>query len=77
MENIPYSDVRIPPDAQLRRVRHVMDNELTELQRDLLIAIYFEGKSQSEIAKERGVCRSTVSRTLHRAEDRLRRYLRY
>ena len=30
-----------------------------------------------EIAEERDVHKSTVSRTLHRAEEKLRRYLRY
>lgn len=54
-----------------------MEHELTDLQREVLTAVYFEGKSQKEIAEQRGVCRSTVSRTLRRAEDRLRRFLRY
>lgn len=77
MKNILYNDIRIPKEIQLRRMKHVMENELTPLQRDLLTAIYYEGKSQVQIAQERGVCRSTVCRTLRRAEDRLRRYLRY
>ena len=72
-----YSDVRLPRDAQMRRMRAVMENELTPLQRDLLQAVYFENVSQAEIAARRGVSRSTVSRTLRRAEARLRRFLRY
>ncbi len=72
-----YSDVRLPRDAQMRRMRAVMENELTPLQRDLLQAVYFENVSQAEIAARRGVSRSTVSRTLRRAELRLRRFLRY
>ena len=39
--------------------------------------IYVDEKTQTELARERGGCCSTVCRTLHRAEDRLRRYLRY
>ena len=79
MRNIVYefSDVRLPRDVQLRRMRAVMQNELTPLQRDLLQAIYFDGKSQTAIAEERGVNPSTVCRTLQRAERRLRRFLRY
>lgn len=77
MENILYNDLRLPREVQLRRIRHVMEQELTELQRQMITAIYFEGKSQKQIAEERGVCRSTVSRTLSRAEKRLRRFLRY
>lgn len=77
MENILYSDLRLPKEVQLRRIRYVMEQELTDLQRQVITAVYFEGKSQKEIAEERGVCRSTVNRTLRRAESRLRRFLRY
>ncbi len=77
MKNIPYSDIRIPREIQLRRMKRVMENELTPLQREVLTAFYYEGKTQVQIARERGVCRSTISRTLHRAQERLRRYLRY
>ena len=79
MKNIlsDYSDLRLPPQIQLKRVKKVMEKELTPLQREVLEAVYFLGKSQSSIALERGVNRSTVSRTLHRAEQRLRRFLRY
>ena len=77
MENTPYNDVRLPREVQLRRMKSVMDRELTDLQREILLAVYREGKSQKQVALERGVCCSTVCRTLHRAEDRLRRYHRY
>ncbi len=79
MENTLYefSDLRLPRQAQLRRLQRVIENELTLLQREVLTAVYYGGKTQAEIAQERGVCRSTVCRTLHRAETRLRRYLRY
>ena len=79
MKNIlcDYSDLRLPPQVQLRRVKKVIATELTPLQREVLEAVYFSGKSQSSIALERGVSRSTVCRTLHRAEQRLRRFLRY
>ena len=79
MKNIlcDYSDLRLPPQIQLRRVKKVIAKELTPLQREILEAVYFSGKSQSSIAQERGVSRSTICRTLHRAEERLRRFLRY
>ena len=72
-----YSDVRLPREVQLRRMRAVMENELTPLQRELMQAVYFDGQRQAEIAKRRGVSRSTVNRTLRRAEERMRRFLRY
>ena len=79
MKNIlfEYSDIRLPREVQLRRIRKVIENELTPTQRDVVLGIYFEQKTQTQIAQERGVCRSTVCRTLHRAEHRLRRCLRY
>lgn len=79
MKNIlsDYNDLRLPREVQLRRLRRVMQDELTQLQRTVLEAVYFGGKTQTQIAQERGVNRSTVCRTLHRAEKRLRRFLRY
>ena len=79
MKNIlcEYSDLRLPPQIQLQRVKKVIATELTGLQREILEDVYFRGKKQCQIALERGVNRSTVCRTLHRAEDRLRRFLRY
>lgn len=79
MKSIPcdYSDIRLPPKVQMRRVERVIAEELTELQRMILTEIYYGGKTQAEIARERGVSRSTVCRTLQRAENRLRRFLRY
>lgn len=79
MKSIPsdYSDLRLPRQVQLRRMERVIRDELTDRQREVLLAVYYGGKSQAEIADERGVSRSTVCRTLRRAEERLRRFLRY
>ena len=51
--------------------------ELTQLQRETLTDYYFHRMTIPEITARRGVHKSTVSRTLHRAENRLRRYLKY
>ncbi|MBE6985311.1 MAG: sigma-70 family RNA polymerase sigma factor [Ruminococcaceae bacterium] len=64
-------------EAALDRMRQVMCNELTDWQREVLQAVYFEGKTQAELANEYGKNRSTICRTLRRAEDRLRRFLKY
>ena len=61
----------------MERIRRVIQEELTELQRELLMAYYFQEISIPQIARERGVNKSTVSRTLRRAEDKLRKYLKY
>ena len=72
-----YLGPRLPRDVQLKRVQRVIQEELTDLQRHALIAYYFQERTISEIAAERGVNKSTICRTLHRAEDKLRRYLKY
>lgn len=80
MRNILYDGYlgpRLPKEVQLQRVQRVIREELTPLQREALLDYYFHRMSIPEIAAKRGVHKSTVSRTLHRAENRLRRYLKY
>ena len=72
-----YQGPRLPKDVQLKRVQRVIREELTPLQREVLLAYYFQERSITEIAADRGVNKSTVCRTLHRAEGKLRRYLKY
>ena len=80
MKNILYDGYlgpRLPKQVQLQRVQRVIREELTQLQRDILTDYYFHRMTIPEITARRGVHKSTVSRTLHRAENRLRRYLKY
>ena len=80
MKNILYEGYmgpRLPRDVQIKRVQRVIREELTPLQRETLIAYYFEERTIPQIAADRGVHKSTVSRTLHRAEDKLRSFLKY
>ena len=72
-----YEGPRLPRQVQLRRLQRVIENELTDKQREILIAYYFQNMTMAEIAQARGVCSSTICRTLHRAEARVRRCLRY
>ena len=72
-----YQGIRLPKEVQLKRVQRVIREELTPLQREALIAYYFQEQSITQIARDRGVNKSTVCRTLHRAEEKLRRYLKY
>ncbi len=72
-----YLGPRLSREAQLRRIRHVMDAELTEAQRQALEGYYLQKKNIPQLARERGVNKSTICRTLQRAERRLRRFLRY
>ena len=79
MRNIRYDNqwgLELPREVQIKRVQRVIQEELTALQREALIAYYFQEQTITQIAEERGVNKSTVCRTLHRAEEKLRRYLR-
>ncbi len=80
MKNILYEGYegpRLPRAVQLQRVQRVIREELTDKQREVLLAYYFAEQTIPQIAKDRGVHKSTVSRTLKRAENRLRRFLKY
>ena len=72
-----YEGPRLPREVQLKRVQRVIQEELTPLQRETLVAYYFQEQTLAQIAADRGVNKSTVCRTLHRAEDRIRRFLRF
>ena len=80
MKNILYDGYlgpRLPREVQLKRVQRVIQEELTPLQREALIAYYFQEQTMAQIADARGVNKSTVCRTLHRAEQKLRKFLKY
>lgn len=72
-----YLGPRLPRQVQLKRVCAVIEEELTELQRHTLLAYYIHKQTIPQIADSRGVNKSTVSRTLKRAENKLRRFLKY
>ena len=80
MRNIPFDSVsalRLPRQVQLKRLHRVIQEELTPLQKETILAYYFREQTIPEIAQARGVNKSTVCRTLHRAEETLKKYLRY
>ncbi len=72
-----YEGPRLPPRQQMQRLRRVIERELTQKQREIILAYYFQDKTIPEIAAERGIQKSSVSRCLKRAEKRVRLCLRY
>ena len=72
-----YLGPRLPREVQLNRVRRVIREALSPAQQEILVAYYFHDKSIPEIARERGVHKSTICRTLHRAEQNLQKRLQY
>lgn len=58
-------------------LRFAIIQELTDQQREYLMAYCYEEKTMEEIAKERGVDKSTISRTISRGMKKLEKVLRY
>ena len=50
--------------------------DFTDAERDLLIALYFQGKSEREYAAETGIPQKTISNRKKRLLERLRRKLK-
>ena len=61
----------------LRNLRKARVQELTPRQQQMLSMRFEQNMSGAEIARELGLNRSPVSRTLRRAQERLRRCLQY
>ena len=72
-----YQGPRLTPELLQKRLSRVIEEELTPLQRETLLAYSIQQKNIPTIAAERSVAKSTVSRTLRRAEGKVRRFLRY
>ena len=72
-----FLGTRLPREVQLKRVQKMIREELTEFQREAIVGYYFQGQTISAIAQDRGVNKSTVCRTLHRAEAKIKKYLTY
>lgn len=72
-------ELRDDPDHSrlIRNLIRCVREEITPRQREVLFLYYVKNIRQKEIAAQLGVERSTVSRTIKRGEDRLRRCLRY
>ena len=68
-------------DARMQRLRRnlkkAIDQELTWRQQTMLLMRYSENWSQTDMATQLGVDKSTVSRTLARARKKLARVLQY
>lgn len=64
-------------DRLKRNLRLARKQELTPRQAQLLHLYFDEEMTMTEIGRQLGVSKSTVSRTIARAKHRLQRYLRY
>ena len=62
---------------QTQRLRRIIQGELTETQRRVLQGHYYENKTITQLAREMQVNKSSVCRTLQRAQKKLRQFLQY
>lgn len=60
-----------------RNLTHALRQDITPKQREYMLLYYGQGMSMEAIARQSGVNKSTVSRTLKRGRQRLYRCLRY
>lgn len=60
-----------------RNLTHALRQDVTQRQREYMVLYYGQGMSMEAIARQCGVNKSTVSRTLKRGRQRLYRCLRY
>ena len=80
MTNTPFDiplTPEVPRQVQLRRLQAVIEDVLSPAQKEVVLDYYYRKKRICDIARDRVVHRSTVSRTLSRARKNLQDYLRY
>ena len=64
-------------ELQRRRLSRIIQGELTETQRRVVLGRYYENKTVTQLAAELHVNKSSVCRALQRAQARMRRFLQY
>lgn len=70
-------EVDLRHERMKRALYYVITNDLTKTQKSYIILYYKHGMTISEIARKYGVNRSTVSRTITRAKEKIFRILKY
>ncbi len=77
IENAKEYESRIRKLKLIKVMKSIMENELTENQRDIVRLHYFEHKNGEEIGRMYGINRSTVSRILTKVESIIRENMKY
>ena len=61
----------------IRALKKVIEEQLTTRQKQFIVLYYYNNKNMVEIAKQFGVNKSTVSRTINRAKQKIYKYMKY
>lgn len=64
-------------DRAKRLLQQVMREELTPLQLEYMTRFYFGKETMTQIAKEKGVNKSSVSRVIRNGRERIYRIMKY
>jgi RNA polymerase sigma-70 factor (ECF subfamily) len=75
-EDIQIPETRVRPDAEIFEMRDAIDNglaELAERDRDILRALYLEGRDKDEICNDWNISDAQFRVVLFRAKERFRR----
>lgn len=64
-------------DTVMEMLPLVMEGELSEMQRYVVTQVYMNGRTVTEVAREMGVNKSTISRCAARGLNNLYRMMRY
>jgi RNA polymerase sigma factor (sigma-70 family) len=62
-------------NAVLRELRRVVDEELTDRQREAVVAVLLEGMPISEVARRMGTTQNTLYKLLHDARKKLKKQM--
>jgi RNA polymerase sigma-70 factor (ECF subfamily) len=74
-ESRPTAEQLALQNAVLRELRRVIDEELTERQREAVVAVLLEGMPISEVARRMGTTQNALYKLLYDARKRLKRQM--
>ena len=57
-------------------ILNIARNKLSDIQLRRFLSHYVGGKKEEEIAKDEGVCQSTISRSISGAENKIKKIIR-
>ena len=82
-DRLPLNDIyggssnRRQLEYMKKSLKKAIDSELTERQKTVVTEYYFKGRTLTEIGKTHGFSKSTASRHLSRAKEKLKSALKY
>lgn len=76
IHSINEAEIFMKEIMSARFVLQIAHDELSDIQLRRFLSRYVDGKKEEDIAKEEGVCQSTVSRSISGAENKIKKIIR-